>query len=195
MARSPALGLGCGRPDAPGLHVPPATVAAATPTVRPTRVMRRQRTAVHRDRRAAELRGPVQRPRRAGRPLLLERARLGELECLPAHPAQGSADAAQAGRHRRHLQLPAPPGVLVRHGHVRHGVLPGVHQDLQGRQRQQHLRQRRSHGQGLHRPPPGDGVHGDAVLPARLGRMGRPATAATRPSGAPRSTSTASRRA
>ena len=98
-------------------------------------------------------------------------------------------------RHRRDVELPAASGVLARHGALRQPVGAGVHaRPVHARQRHEHLRRQRSGRRRLHRQAPGHRVPRAAVLPARLGRRGRPASAATRRSGAPRWRSSASTR-
>ena len=66
--------------------------------------------------------------------LLLDDPGLGQFEpattvTLPTDPAA----AAEARRHRQHVELPAPPGLLVRHDHVRRPVCAEPGRELHGR--------------------------------------------------------------
>ena len=77
----------------------------------------------------------------------------------------------QAGT-ARHLELPAPSGLLARHGAVRQPVRAGVHAcRVHAEQRHQHLRRDERRGTRLHRAPPGHRVPRGAVLPTRLGTL------------------------
>ena len=83
--------------------------------------------AVYRGVRFDRLRRRLRRPRRAFAVVLLEQAGLGELERVQADAADRPEGDAQPERHRRHLELPAPSGLLVRHGDVRHAVATRLH--------------------------------------------------------------------
>ena len=91
----------------------------------------------------------------------LEHARLGQPHELQRGAAEGPVGE-QPEQGEQVLRLRAQRGRLVRHGHVRHAVVPGAGEDLPAGQRQEHPRPR-----GLPQAR-GRGLHGDAVLPARL---------------------------
>ena len=70
------------------------------------------------------LRGRLRRSRRAGPAVLLGPGCVGELEHVAVAASPRGADGAEAGRHRRHVELPTQRRVLVRLGSVRDAELP-----------------------------------------------------------------------
>ena len=123
-----------------------------------------------RSQRFARLQRGIHGPRRALGPVLLGHRARGTTTTTGSSSRRTRRVLPNAGRHRRHVQLPEPHRVLVRHGSVRQPVGARVHaRPVHAEQRREHLRRRRPDEARLHRLPPGHGVPGAAVLPARLG--------------------------
>ena len=110
-------------------------------------------------------------PRRAFGDLHVEAAGHGRQgPDLLRHAAEGSADEAQPGRYRRHLELPAAGDVLARPDHVRLAVVAELHAYLQAQQRRQRtVHEAEPEVASLHRQGAGQRLHGAAVLHAGLG--------------------------
>ena len=140
---------------------------------------------VHRGRELGQGVRPLRRARRAVDAVQFERARVRQPHELQHHAAQGPVGD-RPERPGQVVPVRAQRSRVAGHGHLRHAVLPGAGEHLPAGQQQEHPRPR-----GLAQAR-GPGLHGDAVLPARLdsvadlaGRRRAPARA-TRPCGARR---------